>query len=452
MLLAGMMVSAAATGSQAQTSESDFTQSNSSDLAELRQFQSSFQSIASKVAPAVVAISASTTANNSPDALRSADMNAEKLEAFLSHTTRMIGSGFVIDSDGFILTNDHVIDNAEQLWITTDDRKIYSAIVVGSDPRADLAVLKIPAHHMAVAHFGDGTSVQRGQWSIALGNPFALATDGQMCLSVGVVSAVNRSLVKLSDKENRSYTKLIQTTAQINPGNSGGPLVDLNGDVIGVNTAVILPQKSGNGVGFAVPITDRVRSIVQSLKRGDEVVYGYLGVIVTTATEDQSRNAKVAGAVCVDSVQLNSPAVNKLQPQDLIVAIDGRPTNDSQQFLEVISETAVNQPANVELLRAGNHRSVMVQLRKRELPVAAVTRGSERLRWDGLTLGHSSAGLAVLAVDDANSKVRRGAVIRSVLGQRVKDLIGFQNLINDESIQISDLKFDDASAVAAIDK
>src|SRR5439155_11789612 len=182
--------------------------------------------------------------------VRSEEMNPEKLQSILDQTTRTVGTGFIFDSDGYILTNEHVVGEAEQLWVTTDDHKVYPAIIVGSDPRADLAVLKIPASHLPVVKWGDGTMLHRGQWTIAIGNPYGLATEGEMCMSVGVVSATSRSLPKLASKENRLYSDLIQTTAQINPGNSGGPLFDLGGNVIGINTAVILPQKQTNGIGF----------------------------------------------------------------------------------------------------------------------------------------------------------------------------------------------------------
>src|SRR5438270_770586 len=126
--------------------------------------------------------------------------------------------------------------------------------------------------------------VRRGHWTIALGNPYGLSVAGDMCMSVGIVSATGRSLPKLSGKEDRLYSDLIQTTAQINPGNSGGPLFDLRGDVIGINAAVILPQKQTNGIGFAIPTDGRFRDIVQTIKEGREVTYGYLGVRVNTAT------------------------------------------------------------------------------------------------------------------------------------------------------------------------
>ena len=160
---------------------------------ELTDLESRFTAVANQVAPSVVAISAAVGAVDSDDALRSTTLNGQKLDSVLQHITRTVGTGFVIDADGYILTNEHVIADASQVWITTDDRKVYPAIVIGSDPRADLAVLKAPVHGMVPVRFADAPSVHRGMWTIALGNPYGLASAGEMSMSVGVVSAVDRS-------------------------------------------------------------------------------------------------------------------------------------------------------------------------------------------------------------------------------------------------------------------
>src|SRR5437588_1504711 len=266
---------------------------NAADTLELSGLQSKFEAVSRKVAPAVVSISAACSPVDNADSVRTDTLNHERLEGMLERTTRMVGTGFIIDPDGYILTNEHVIGEAENIWITTDDRKVYPAIVVGSDPRADLAVLKVPARNLPAVKFAPYNSVKRGEWAIALGNPYGLATEGEQCMSVGIVSALERSLPKLSKKENRLYSNLIQTTAQINPGNSGGPLFDPNGEVIGVNTAVILPEKKTNGIGFAIPINDQLLATVENLKQGREVVYGYLGVTVSTPTTRERRDASV---------------------------------------------------------------------------------------------------------------------------------------------------------------
>jgi serine protease Do len=428
-------------------------QTVSADLDDLAALQSRFQSVADRVAPAVVAISASTTPDISPAALRSEEMNPQKLDAFLAKTTRIIGTGCIISADGYILTNDHVIDDAQQLWITTDDKKVYPALVIGTDPRADLAVLKIPAHNLSAVHFGDASHLKRGQWSIAIGNPLGLSGQGQMSLSVGVISATNRSLQKLSDRENRLYLNLIQTTAQINPGNSGGPLFDLSGDVIGVNTAVIMPQKATNGIGFALPIDSHLLSIVRDLKQGKEIVYAYLGVVVDSPTERQWREAHLAEGVGarVDSVEPNSPAVGQLDVDDLILAINSQTISDENSFVQVVGSAPVTRPVQIDLVRDGRRMNITVALGKRPMPVAAVTRDNQRLRWGGMLLGPlppdysggASAGVMVFSIDPASPftklGLQPGTVIRSVAGKAVTDMTQLQGIINDVPLERCDI-------------
>jgi S1-C subfamily serine protease len=435
--------------------------SASSTPDDLSDLESRFKSVADRVSPAVVAISASTVADNSPAASRSAELSADKLQAFLSKTTRMVGTGFIIDSEGYILTNDHVIDDAQQLWITTDDRRVYPAIVVGSDPRGDLAVLKIPGHKLPTVHMGDGSAVHRGQWSIAIGNPYGLSGDGEMCLSVGVISAVNRSLPRLSDSENRLYTDLIQTTAQINPGNSGGPLFDLHGDVIGINTAVIMPQKQVNGIGFAKPIDRPLLDKVAQLKQGNEIVYGYLGVIVSNPSD---RDRELAGlknpiGVHVDSIQADSPASGgKIQQDDILTALDHQSITDSDSFVALIGTACVEKPVTIELLRAGKPRTVELQLMRRPPVVPAITRETQRLRWAGMLVGPSFTdgrfdGVAVLDIDPASPFIQRGlhegAIIQGVANKPLHTLIDLQNIINDTPIDRCDLRLESSAQATA---
>jgi S1-C subfamily serine protease len=417
------------------------------DLADL---ETRFKAISAKASPAVVAISASTEADNSPAASRSSEMSSDKLQAFLSKTTRMFGTGFIVDSNGYILTNDHVIDDAEQLWITTDDRKVYPAIVVGSDPRSDLAVLKIPGKNFPTVHMGDGAAVHRGQWSIAIGNPYGLSGEGGMCVSVGVVSAVNRSLPKLSDSENRLYADLIQTTAQINPGNSGGPLLDLHGDVIGINTAVIMPQKQVNGIGFAMPITTRLLDTVKQLEQGNEIVYGYLGVVVSTPSDDERRSAGVQQPIgaLVDSTQPQSPADHGvIRISDIIIRVNNQIIDDSDGFARIIGTCSIAEPVEIELMRDRKPVKLHLTLRKRQLPVAAVTRANQRLRWGGMLLGPAivkgkSTGLVVVDINPASPFVTRGlhegSIILSVAGHRVNGVAELQNIINDNPLDRCD--------------
>jgi serine protease Do len=404
-----------------------------------------FRTVVERVAPAVVAISASTEADDAPASCRTAELNSDKLQQFLARTTRVVGTGLVYAADGYILTNDHVVDGAEQLWVTMDDRKVYPAMIVGSDPRADLAVLKIPARNLPTVRLGDGGRAARGQWSIAVGNPYGLSGDGGMCVSVGIISAVHRSLPRLSEREDRLYCDLLQTTAQINPGNSGGPLFDLAGDVIGINTAVVLPQHGAtgdlNGIGFAVPVDAPLRAVVAHLQRGDELPYGYLGVIVSNPTDQDRRASGLndAAGVCVDQVRPDSPAVDALRTGDVILALDGRPVSDSGAFVRLVGSTPPDRAVAVSLLRDGHPVAASVTLRRRRLPVPAVTRATQRLRWGGMLVVPMPAGggpgVKVEHVDPASpfarAGVRDGQTLRTVAGRPVRSIVELQDVIND---------------------
>jgi S1-C subfamily serine protease len=408
-----------------------------------------FEDVARRLSPAVVAISATDAKVEADDALRSDRINPEKLAAMLEPVDRTVGTGFVIDSDGYIVTNDHVVASNDNIWVTTDDHRVYPAIVVGSDPRSDLAVLKIPATKLPVAHFSD-LAPRRGQWTLALGNPYGLAGGGEMSLSVGVVSATGRSLPKLSSKEDRLYSDLIQTTAQINPGNSGGPLFDVDGKVIGINAAVILPQKSTNGIGFAIPVTARIRQVIDDLKQGREVVYGWAGVHVSSPTPLECKDAglPIEGGAKVESIDPNSPATHSgLRVNDIITMFDGIPVEDSDQFVRLVGESPVGRKVKAVVYHGKKTATVELTLGRRQPPQAAVTRDSQRIRWSGMLLGpiprhwdfganvRPKSGLMVIAIDSSSHFVRQGAsqgsIITAVAGKPVNDVLQLQRIINE---------------------
>jgi len=407
-----------------------------------------FQAIARHVSPSVVAISAAAGKTDRDDVQRSDSMTAEKLETVLDRGVRTVGAGFVVDSDGYIVTNEHVVGDSEQIWVTTDSGTIYPALVVGSDPRLDLAVLKIPASNLPVVKFAPDTEVHRGQWTIALGNPYGLAQAGEMAMSVGVVSAVERSLPKLASKENRLYSDLIQTTAQINPGNSGGPLLNLYGQVIAINTAVILPQRQTSGIGFAIPITRNLLEIIASMKDGREVIHGHLGVTVATPSFEERRDLNLAfdAGARVEIVEPNSPASSVLKLDDIILSINGEAIHSSEHFVRAINQVSIADPTVLKIRRDGKDKIVTVQLARREVSPTLVARQNQRLYWRGLLLGpipgnwepdHKkiAAGLLVLAMDPksplSKQGVKQGSVITSVAGKPISTVIDLQKVIND---------------------
>ncbi|HTL28838.1 MAG TPA: trypsin-like peptidase domain-containing protein, partial [Tepidisphaeraceae bacterium] len=413
---------------------------DSSDTVELAGLEDQFAAVARRVSPSVVAISATISATPNEEAVRSATLNTEKLENILDRTTRTVGTGFVIDADGYILTNEHVIGEAEQIWVTTDQRKVYPAIVVGSDPRADLAVLKIPATNLTPVMYAKPETLRRGEWNIAVGNPYGLAGEGEMCMSVGVISALDRALPKLASKEGRLYQGLIQTTAQINPGNSGGPLFNLKGEVIGINTAVIMPQKQTNGIGFAMPLTSTILQKVQMIKDGREVIYGYLGVTVSTPSARERHDLGLADdqGVLIETIENGSAAFALLKSEDMVLAVNGKAVHTSDEFVDLIGVASIEAPSKIEVLRDGKRLSVEVPVRKRVLPNVAVTRENQRFRWRGMLIGPipanwnlsaktekkpGASGLMVLAVEKDSPMARQGiatgTIITAVAGKTV---------------------------------
>jgi serine protease Do len=417
------------------------------------ELEQKFEDVAKRISPAVVAISATEAAMETDSGFRADDINPDKLAGMLEAVDRTVGTGFFIDADGYIVTNDHVIEKAQQLWVTTDAHKVYPAIVVASDPRTDLAVLKIPATGMPVVHYSSARA-RRGQWTIAIGNPYGFASNGQMAVSVGIVSALNRSLPRLSGKEDRLYSDLIQTTAQINPGNSGGPLFDLNGDVIGINTAVVLPQKQANGIGFAIPVDAHVLRLIGDLKQGREVLHGYLGVSVSSATPRERHDAgfdQGEGGARIQSVEPGSPAsAAHLQVGDIITELDGQSVYDSEDFVRIVGLCPVAEPVKAVIYRRGP-RTITLTLRPRHHRGVATTEDSQRWRWNGMLLGpipacwdfggtkSPKAGIMVIAMDSRFPALapglRAGSVITSVGGKAIRDLAEFRQLVANIPVQ-----------------
>jgi serine protease Do len=419
------------------------------DYQQLGGLETRFEALATKLSPSVVAVSASSQSFDSDDLLRVEEMNPQKLDSLLDRTTRMVGTGLIVDADGYILTNEHVVADSQNVWVTTDDGKVYPALVVGTDPRADLAVLKIPGSHFQPVRFTTD-ALKRGQWAIAVGNPYGLATAGGQCISIGVISALDRSLPKLSKKENRLYSGLIQTTTQINPGNSGGPLFDINGRVIGINAAVILPEKKTNGIGFAIPITEQLIASIENLKQGREIVYGYLGVTVSTPT---SRERRDAGAdpdigVRVESVDKGSPAFGVIEAEDFLIKINNQNVLESDQFVRLVGAATVERATEVLVYRKGQPKTLSISLARRQAVASGVTRQSRRIRWEGLLLGttpqnwrqdskasKAERGLVVLAVSETSRYIKQGVhegdIITAIAGKALADVIDLQQVLND---------------------
>ena len=322
------------------------------------------------------------------------------------------GSGFLISSDGFILTSEHVVRDAVEILVTLADGKHYRARAVGADPRRDLAVIHIEATDLPAAALGDAGGLARGQFVIALGSPFGFGRDGQASLSFGIVSATGRVIPGVGRELDRYYGNLIQTDAAINPGNSGGPLVDLEGRVVGVNAVISSRGGTSEGVGFAVPITPRTQGIIERLKRGEEIVYGFLGIEIhdVTDVEAEEFDAEAGRGAFISSVLPETPAARAgLRQGDIVLRVAGERVRGPDDVIQVVQATPVGEEVELEILRDGKRETVHVAVARRPAPSALLAGAEEDLWWRGMRLEALTPELAEqtgLAADQTGVFVR----------------------------------------------
>jgi Do/DeqQ family serine protease len=264
-----------------------------------------------------------------------------------------LGSGVIVDRRGYVLTNFHVIKGADAVTVRLSSKREYRGRIVGTDAKTDLAVIRFePEAEPAVAQLGNSDALRVGEWAIAIGNPFGL----DQTVTVGVISAVGRADVGIA-----SYEDFIQTDASINPGNSGGPLVNLRGEVIGINTAIVA---TGQGIGFAIPANMAKRVVGQLIDRG-RVMRGWLGVSLQPLTPELAQAlglGSTQGAI-VARVQPGSPAAAaELKPNDVIVSFEGMPVDDYHHLQRLAAEAEVGRTVKLEVVRDRRPRTVALKI------------------------------------------------------------------------------------------
>ena len=328
------------------------------------EYESPFVQVVEKVQNAVVNISAKSRERDLP-------------WYFYGGRSTSSGSGFFFRDDGYLLTNNHVVADAEEMTVRTASGYEYKAQLVGADPATDLAVLKVePEEKITTIPFGNSEAIKVGDWAIAIGNPFP-RQGLDRSVTVGVISAVGRSNLRFSG-ETPAYQNYIQTDASINPGNSGGPLLNLKGECIGVNAAISSPTGTSVGIGFAIPI-NLARAIVPDLIADGRASRGWLGVILSDVTERQAKReglSEVKGVV-IDSVFSNSPAGHAgIKSGDIVVGFDGKEVVNSNQFSVLVSTVKSGMQVPVEVLRGGHRQTLTATIADRDAFMAS---SSERI-------------------------------------------------------------------------
>jgi len=353
------------------------------------------------------------------------------------------GSGFIISKDGYILTNNHVVGDVDKITVELQDgRKFENAKLIGTDPGSEVALIKIDGDNFPVLPMGDSDKIEIGDWVVAIGNPFGLSET----VTVGVISAVGRSNVHIA-----AYEDFIQTDAAINPGNSGGPLIDLDGRVIGINTAILSQSGGYMGIGFAIPI-NMAKTIESQLKAHGKVTRGYLGLLAQDVTPDMANllGLKSSEGVAISSIEKGSPADKAgLAQWDVLMEMDGKKIESYDALRNQVAMLNPGTDVKFLVMRDGKTRQVTVTLGERPAEVAQGVRsqtGRPSEQALGVTvqnvtkdladqLGYRiGEGVVVTGVEPgspaANAGIQPGDLLESVNRQSISSVDDFEKMIS----------------------
>jgi serine protease Do len=394
-------------------------------IAKTAQTMPDFVDLSAKLSPAVVNVSSDESRESSSESGGEEHglPGGGPFEEF-GPRPRSLGSGFIISKDGFVLTNDHVVENPGKVTVTTQDGHVYTAKVVGHDEKTDVALLKIePRHELPVAPLGDSDDVKVGEWVMAIGNPFGFDHS----VTVGIVSAKGRFIPG-------NFDDFIQTDASINPGNSGGPLIDTRGEVIAVNSAIYTRTGASAGIGFAIPI-NMVKEELPQLKSSGKVVRGWLGVKIQGVTPDiaDSMGLGEARGALVAEVLKGGPAQTAgIKRGDVIVAYDNQPVTDSRELPLLVGRSPLGHVATVKVIRDKQPMDVKMTITEsRETEIAAAEKNPKSEGGTASSFGLYVKDLSIDLAHELGLDEKNGVVISAVqpgsradeAGLRARDVI-----------------------------
>ena len=421
-------------------------------LENLKETGKAFAAVAKNASPAVVYIRVEKTVSQGPFLRYRSPFDDEFFRRFFGEPgpgfpqspqdqqkrqVQSQGSGFIISPDGYVLTNNHVVGDSDRVIVKLLDGREFTADIVGTDPPTDVAVIKIKAENLPVLSLGDSDMIEVGEWVLALGNPFGLSHT----LTAGIVSAKGRSSVGITD-----YEDYIQTDAAINPGNSGGPLIDLQGKVVGINTAIYSRSGGYMGIGFAIPV-NMARNIYTQLIEHGNVTRGYLGVTIQDLTAELAKSfgLKDTKGVLVSQVMPDTPAEKAGMKQgDVIASINGKPVETAAALRNEVAMKAPGTAVKVGVIRDGKEKTLSVKVEKMSEDLLTSSR-SESIRDLGMSVSaltkelaeqyglENEKGVVVTGVEQgslaARAGIRQGMLIKEVNRRPVTSVKEFEDAL-----------------------
>ncbi len=413
-----------------------------------------FSEIVKAVSPSVVNISSIKVLRRQPTPF---DEFFDLLQPFPDRRRerwrdQSLGSGVIVSSDGYIITNNHVVEQSDEIRVRLLDKRSFKAKIVGADPKSDIAIIKIDAKELPIIPWGDSDRLEVGEFVLAIGNPFGLSHT----VTMGIVSAVGRADVGIAD-----YEDFIQTDAAINPGNSGGPLVNINGELIGINTAIFSKTGGYQGIGFSVP-SNMVRLVMDQLLKEGKVTRGWLGVTIQDITPEiaQKFGIKISEGVLVSDIAKGSPAHKAgMMRGDIILEFDGKKVRDVATLRNMVAQSKIGTQIEIKIFR--QDKEITIKTTIMELPAEitkAVPSSTQNMESEnalsGITVMDINAavakqlgidadekGVVIVAIDQDSpaeiAGIRKGDVIQEIDRQKI-------NNINDFNAVTSKIRTNDA--------